>query len=114
MAVMLQYIQYWMDEKLTFKEGDNAVHIAWIRGVLKDYEILPTEAELSTEFDGTLTDAIKRFQTSRKREATGECDFRTMRDLQHQWVIHGLSDYGLLEKLEGTAPPAFYESGLKA
>ena len=111
MAVMLQYIQYWMDTKLSFKEGDESVHIAWIRGVLKDFGTLPEDAGLSRVYDSELTERIKVFQEANKREPTGECDHRTMRDLQRQWVIHGLRDYGILDQLEGTAPKTFYEKG---
>ena len=114
MAVMLQYVQYWMDQRLSFQEGDDAVHIAWIRGVMRDVGLLPEDAPLTTNFDAELTEKIRAFQTQNKREPTGVCDHATMRDLQRQWVIYGLKDYGILDTLVGTAPKGFYEKGLEA
>lgn len=110
MAIMLQYIQFWMDKKQTFKPGDECVQVAWISGVLMDFGILP-EGPLHFSYDDTVTEGIKAFQKANRRDETGEADTMTMRDLQRQWVIHGLKDYGLSHELEGTAPPAFYEGG---
>lgn len=110
MAIMLQYIQYWMDQKQEFKPGDECVQVAWISGVMQDFGILPEEP-LRFKYDDTLTEAVRAFQRANKRDETGVCDARTMRDLQRQWVIHGLRDYGLSHELDGTAPKGFYEGG---
>jgi len=110
MAIMLQYIQYWMDQKQTFKPGDECVQVAWMSGVLQDYGIHP-EGPLTFVYNDYLVEGIKAFQKSNKREETGIADVSTMRDLQRQWVIHGLRDYGLSHELDGTAPKGFYEDG---
>lgn len=114
MAIMLQYIQYWMDQKMTFKPGDKGVQIAWMSGVLQDFGTMP-QGPLKFEYDEEFTALIKKFQKANKREESGVADAFTMRDLQRQWVIHGLRDYGLSEELVGTAPKGFYEGdGLDA
>lgn len=109
-AILLQYVQYWMDQRQEFRKGDDCVQVAWIHGVLADYGLIPEwTGPLPSRYDDQTEAWIKEFQVKNKREPSGVCDYFTMRDLQRQWVIAGLQNHGLGDELKASAPANFYE-----